>query len=73
MSLWTSCRRAALRSSFVIVGLAISLAGCGGSVCTGWEPVYIKKEDKLTDTTARAILKNDEYGSSLHCPAFKHK
>jgi hypothetical protein len=57
----------------VIVGSAISLAGCAGSVCTGWGPITVSKDDKLTDGTARQILKHDEYGASLHCPAFKPK
>lgn len=56
-----------------IVGLAISLTGCGGGVCTGWHSISVSKQDKLTDETATEILKHNEYGARLKCPAFKPK
>jgi hypothetical protein len=49
------------------------LGSCGGGVCTGWAPIYVGKDDKLSDKTASAILKHDEYGASLKCSAFKPK
>lgn len=49
------------------------LSSCAGGVCTGWSAIYVDPEDKLTDGTARQILKHDEYGASLKCPAFKPK
>lgn len=61
-----------LRSAFAIGGLVL-LSSCGGGVCTGWSPIYIDPEDKLTDGTAKQILKHDEYGASLKCTAFKPK
>lgn len=42
-------------------------------MCTGWAPVYVSKEDKLSDGTAKSILKNNEYGVALRCPAFQPK
>ena len=63
----------AVRTSFAIAGLAISLAGCGGGPCAGWQAIYVSKQDKLTDGTAAQILKHDEYGAKLGCPAFKPK
>lgn len=57
----------------MIVGLAMMVSSCGGGVCTGWDPIYIEKDDKLTDKTAARILKHDEYGASLKCSAFKPK
>jgi hypothetical protein len=61
-----------LRRSCVIVGVA-TLSGCGGNVCTGWSATYISPDDKLTEQTAKKILKDNEYGASLHCPGFKPK
>lgn len=55
----------------MIVGLGLSVSGCAGSVCTGWSAIKVGKEDKLTDETAREILKHNEYGARLRCPAFK--
>lgn len=63
----------AVRTSCGIVGLAISLAGCAGGTCTGWNAIYVSKDDKLTPGTASQILKHDEYGAKLGCPAFKPK
>lgn len=42
-------------------------------MCTGWGPIKISKDDKLTEGTARQILAHDEYGAALKCPAFKPK
>jgi hypothetical protein len=49
------------------------LSGCGGGTCAGWEAIYIRKADNFTDATAKEILKHDEYGRKLGCPAFKPK
>lgn len=57
----------------MIVGLALMTSSCGGGVCTGWAPILVGKDDTLSDKTATAILKHDEYGASLKCPAFKPK
>lgn len=57
----------------LISGVAISLASCGGGVCTGWSATYISKDDVLTEDTARKILKDNQYGESLHCPGFTPK
>jgi hypothetical protein len=57
----------------LIAGVAISLSGCGGAVCTGWSPIRPSKDDNLTDGTARQILKHDQYGASLRCPGFSPK
>lgn len=57
----------------MIGGLAISLSGCAGGTCAGWDAIYVSKDDKLTDGTAKQILKHDEYGAKLGCPAFKPK
>ncbi|QOZ25266.1 hypothetical protein XH93_17980 [Bradyrhizobium sp. CCBAU 51753] len=62
-----------LRTGFAIAGLAISLSGCGGSVCTGWSAIYVSKDDRLTPGTSKAILGHNEYGERLGCPAFKPK
>lgn len=56
----------------MIVGLGISLSGCFGG-CGAFVPVEVSKNDKLTEGTARQILKNNEYGYELQCPAFKPK
>lgn len=56
----------------MIVGLAISLSGCFGG-CAGWGPIMVSKEDKFSEGTARGILKHNEYGVALKCPAFKPK
>jgi hypothetical protein len=56
----------------VIAGLAISLGGCFGG-CAGWAPILVSKEDKFSEGTARSILKHNEYGVALRCPAFKPK
>lgn len=42
-------------------------------MCGGFEPIYVSPEDKLTEQTARSILKHDEYGAKMGCPAFKPK
>ena len=57
----------------MIAGLAISLGGCMASTCAGWEAIYVSNKDKLSEATAKAILKHDEYGLALKCPAFKAK
>lgn len=57
----------------VIVGLGLSLSACAGSTCAGWGPIYVSPKDKLTEGTASSILKHDEYGAALKCPAFKPK
>ena len=57
----------------VIAGLAISLSGCAGFMCGGFQPTYVSKDDQLTEGTARSILKNNEYGARMHCPTFKPK
>ena len=67
----TSSMRGKLRSVCVIVGAATVLSGCAGGVCTGWGVVHSRPGDQFTDATAREILKNNEYGYALHCPAFK--
>lgn len=43
------------------------------STCAGWEAIYVSNKDKLSEATAKAILKHDEYGLALKCPAFKAK
>lgn len=55
----------------MIVGLGTILSGCASGVCTGWGPIYVDPKDKLTDGTAKQILKHDEYGARLKCPTFK--
>lgn len=62
-----------LRSVCVIVGAAMTLSSCGGGVCTGWGVVHARPGDKFTDSTAKEILGNNEYGAELKCPAFKPK
>ena len=57
----------------ILIG-ALTLA-CGGCAapqtrtvtdyCTPWRPIYISKQDVLTDPTARAILQHDETGAKL--------
>ena len=57
----------------MIAGLAISVSGCAGFMCGGFEPIRVSKDDQFTEGTARQILKNNEYGARMHCPAFKPK
>jgi hypothetical protein len=57
----------------ISAGLATSLTGCAGGTCAGWAAIYVSEDDKLTDGTAKQILKHDEYGAKLGCPAFKPK
>lgn len=57
----------------MIVGLAISVSGCATGACTGWGPIKVGEGDQFTDETARDILKHNEYGARLKCPAFKPK
>lgn len=33
--------------------------------CTPWAPIYVSKQDVLTDATAKAILRYDETGAKL--------
>ena len=57
----------------MIAGLGVLTGSCGGSVCTGWSATYVSPDDKLTDATARKILRDNEYGAKLGCPGFKAK
>lgn len=57
----------------LIVGAGISLSGCMTGLCTGWGSIRPSKDDVLTEGTARQILKHNNYGLSLKCPAFKPK
>lgn len=59
-----------LRTVCVIAGLGAINAGCASGVCTGWSAIYVSPDDKLTDGTAKQILKHDEYGARLKCPGF---
>lgn len=47
--------------------LLLSATGCahGGNVtdgCLGWQPIYVSRDDDLTDETARQILAHNEVG-----------
>ncbi len=44
---------------------ACANAGSGTNYCAIAEPIYISKQDVLTDTTAREILVHNEVGASL--------
>jgi hypothetical protein len=57
----------------LVIGSVISLASCGGGVCSGWTAIYPSKDDQLTDGTSRQILAHNTYGQRLHCSAFKPK
>lgn len=70
---WTISTTSKLRTVCVIVGLAMTASGCARFSCSGFAPIYVSKADKLTDGTAKAILKHDEYGAKLGCSAFKPK
>jgi hypothetical protein len=49
------------------------MAGCGERVvvktdfCTGWEAIYVSRQDVLTDATAKAIKAHDEHGVKAGC------
>lgn len=54
--------------------MALPLASCATTAgrvevhpdyCTPWSPIYVSKQDVLTDPTAKAILRHDEIGARL--------
>jgi len=51
--------------SFLMASLLSSCAKTGADSCLVFNPVYISKEDALTDATARQILSNNESGHTV--------
>lgn len=57
----------------IIIGaLALACSACAApqvrtvtDYCTPWRPIYVSKQDVLTDGTARAILEHDRTGAKL--------
>lgn len=51
----------------------VMMAGCAPRTvvrtdfCTGWEPIYVSRQDVLTDGTAKAIKAHDEHGVKVGC------
>ena len=35
--------------------------------CAGWSPIYVSKQDVLTDLTAKAVLAHDLHGVQAGC------
>jgi hypothetical protein len=57
----------ALKMAFLSCLMAMLLSGCGPSGNDSpFEPIYIAKDDQLTDSTARQILLHNELGRKLH-------
>lgn len=68
----TSCRMRR-RSRWAALPLTLLLASCKTGPetrtvldnCTPWAPIYVSRQDVLTDATAKAILRHDETGAKL--------
>jgi hypothetical protein len=56
-----------------LVGIGISLGGCGRFSCAGDSPIRPSKDDVLTEGTAKQILTYNETKQKLGCPGFSAK
>lgn len=56
-----------------IISLVALTAGCAKRVevrtdfCTGWAPIYVGRDDVLSDQTAKAVLQHDRHGVDIGC------
>jgi uncharacterized lipoprotein YajG len=57
----------ALKTVFLAIGMAM-LCGCSAKSgsAEAFSPIYISKDDQITDATARQILQHNELGRELH-------
>lgn len=53
------------KTALAVCLMVMLLSSCGNlGADSGFSPIYINKDDQLTDETARQILQNNEYGKS---------
>lgn len=56
----------ALKTMFLSLAMVSLLSGCAKGGNEGFSPIYINKDDQLTDGTARQILEHNELGHIVY-------
>lgn len=65
LSAWMLLFPALLLASCTTTGNAIDIKPNNDAACAAFAPIYVGKDDVLTDQTAKAILAHDQTGAKL--------